>query len=53
MITTIRRRSLCLTKEMEEHLKFLCDKFNENPSQIMARALKVYYQQNNVKDNEK
>jgi hypothetical protein len=43
MTTTIKRRSLCLTLEMQRQIDDLCERFGENPSQVMMRALQVLH----------
>lgn len=43
MTTTVKRRSLCLTKETIRQLDDLVDRFGENPSQVMVRALQLLH----------
>lgn len=43
MSRTIKRISLCLTKEARRQLDDLCDKCGESPSEVLKRALQLFY----------
>jgi predicted DNA-binding protein len=43
MSTTIKRISLCLTKETQRQLDELSCRLGENQSQIITRALQAFY----------
>lgn len=41
--TTVKRTSICLTREMLRQLNELCTAYKENPSQVMSRAILTLY----------
>lgn len=41
--TTFRRTSFCLTHETQRQLDEICEKFTENPSQVITRALQLLH----------
>lgn len=49
-ITTVQRRSFCLTKEAQSQLKYLVENMGENSNQVFIRAIMLLY---TVKKKEK
>jgi len=41
--TTVKRTSFCLTQETNRQLEDLSERFGENPSQVMTRALQLLH----------
>jgi len=37
--TTVKRRSFCFTQETQRQIDELCERFGENASQVMIRAI--------------
>lgn len=43
--TTVKRISMCLTKETQRQIECLSAIFGENPSQVITRSIQMIYQQ--------
>lgn len=43
MTTTIKRRSFCVTKQIEKEIIYLMDHFGETQSSIIQRAIQHLY----------
>jgi hypothetical protein len=41
--TTVKRTSFCFTKETQRQLEDLSERFGENPSQVITRALHLLH----------